>query len=147
LPSQEENNLMRRPRVPAYSRVASVFLLLLFSSAWAQAGPASGNEGASEHRTTLQLDAVRGNPLALRAFLVAMPKGADLHNHLSGAFSAEFFIRAAAKDTFFVDPVSTSFAKPLSMSAASPPQPVCGDGRVSAASAFKNQHLYDALVD
>jgi len=76
-----------------------------------------------------------------------MPKGADLHNHLSGAVYAESFIRAAAEDNLCVDPVSNSFAKPLSMSDASPPQPVCGDGKVPAASAFKNQHLYDALVD
>lgn len=76
-----------------------------------------------------------------------MPKGGDLHNHLSGAIYAESFIRAAAEDNLCVDTSSNSFTKPLSLTSDTAPQPVCGDGKVPAAQAFKNQHLYDALVN
>ena len=40
-------------------------------------------------RAAQELDAVRGDPLALHVFLRRMPKGADLHNHLDGAVYAE----------------------------------------------------------
>ncbi len=36
-------------------------------------------------------------PLPLHAFLAGMPKGADLHMHLSGAVYAETFLRDAAR--------------------------------------------------
>ena len=39
---------------------------------------------------------VTASPPQLRAFLYAMPKGGDLHNHLSGAAYAEGLIRMGA---------------------------------------------------
>jgi len=39
-------------------------------------------------RTTQALEHIRSEPLALRDFLKRMPKGADLHSHLSGAVYA-----------------------------------------------------------
>jgi hypothetical protein len=39
---------------------------------------------------------LRKSPPELYAFLLRMPKGGDLHNHLAGAIYAESFIRAAA---------------------------------------------------
>ena len=102
---------------------------------------------AAERRAEAGLAVARKDPLALRVFLVTMPKGADLHNHLSGAVYAESFIRAAVEDNLCVDPASNSFAKPQSAPDTPQGQPVCGDGKVPAAQALKNQHLYDALVD
>jgi len=86
------------------------------------------------------LDIARKSPLALHAFLVKMPKGADLHSHLSGAVYAESFIRAAAEDNLCVDTPSNSFTRPQSTGD-------CGEGKVPAAQVFKNQKLYDALVN
>lgn len=43
-----------------------------------------------------RFDAVRHSPPELRAFLYRMPKGGDLHSHLSGATYAEVLIAAAA---------------------------------------------------
>src|SRR5215471_17133689 len=129
--------------VVRFCRAAFIFLFFIPSSGFAQAG-SSASPTAGERRTALSLNAARGNPLALRAFLVTMPKGADLHNHLSGAVYAESFIRAAVEDNLCVDPVSNSFAKPQSVTNTSP---VCGEGKVPAAQALKNQHLYDALVN
>jgi adenosine deaminase len=103
--------------------------------------------GSAETRAARALDAARGNPLDLRAFLVRMPKGADLHMHLTGAVYAESFIRAAAEDQLCVVLATFSFAKPVAMTESAPPQPVCGEGRVPVAQAFKDQHLYDALIN
>jgi adenosine deaminase len=76
-----------------------------------------------------------------------MPKGADLHNHLSGAVYAESWIRAAAEDHLCVDIAKLAFAKPQSDSGSGGEQPMCGGGKVPAADAYKDQHLFDALVD
>lgn len=50
--------------------------------------------------------AVAKSPPLLRAFLYAMPKGGDLHNHLSGAAYAEAIIRAGAAADRCVDPAT-----------------------------------------
>src|SRR4030081_3587385 len=92
-----------------------------------------------EQRAARAFEAARANPLDLRAFLVRMPKGADLHNHLAGAIYAESWIRAAAEDGLCVDLASLSFAS----AQAAPPQPACADGKVPATTAFTDQHLYD----
>ena len=75
-----------------------------------------------------------------------MPKGADLHIHLTGAVYAESFIRAAAEDNLCVDTAKLAFVavKPSPDSTSPPP---CGEGKVPAEHAFHDQHLYDALVD
>src|ERR1700757_798954 len=110
------------------------------------ASPA-GSQTASERRTEAALAVARKDPLALHAFLVTMPKGADLHNHLSGAVYAESFIRAAVEDNLCVDTASDSFAKPQSLPDSPQGQPVCGDGKVPATQALKNQQLYNSLVN
>ena len=76
-----------------------------------------------------------------------MPKGADLHMHLSGAIYAETFLKDAAADLLCVNPATLSFTKNVGTTRSLPPQPVCGEGDVRADSVFKDQHLYDALVD
>ena len=117
-------------------------LLLLFSP-WAPAKTKTQRSAAAqtegERRGTLNLEAARANPLQLRNFLKKMPKGADLHNHLSGAVYAESWIRAATEDQLCVNLTSLSFARPGDTG--------CGNGKVPAAAAYKDQHLFDALVD
>jgi adenosine deaminase len=49
-------------------------------------------------RTARYLESVRADPARLHALLLALPKGADLHNHLSGAVSTETLIRLAVND-------------------------------------------------
>ncbi len=100
-----------------------------------------------EQRAIRAFNAARQSPLQLNAFLVNMPKGGDLHMHLSGAVYAETFIRNAAADILCVNPASYSFFKPSATTRSLPPQPVCGEGNLRAADAFKDQNLYDALVD
>ncbi len=124
-------------------------LLIAVSSAIAQKSAATSPSTSSspETRTARALDLARTDPLNLYAFLVRMPKGADLHNHLSGAVYAESWIRAAADDNLCVDLATHSFFQSRAMTDSLPPQPVCGDGNIPAAHAFADQHLYDALID
>ena len=74
-----------------------IFLLLctfLCSAAAAQ---------TAEQKTARYLDSIRKQPPLLLAFLHDIPKGGDLHNHLSGAIYAEDLLDFAASDNFCVD--------------------------------------------
>jgi hypothetical protein len=50
-----------------------------------------------------QFNQLRKSPPELYAFLLRMPKGGDLHNHLAGAVYAESLIHAAAESGLCVD--------------------------------------------
>ena len=105
---------------------------------------------ASEQRAMKALEAVKTgpfSPLSLHAFLARMPKGADLHMHLSGAIYAETFLQDAAADNLCIDLKALSLTKNIGTSRSMPPQAVCAEGQVTAASALKNQKLYDDMVD
>ena len=78
----------------------------------------------------------RRNPGELYAFLLRMPKGGDLHNHLSGAVYAESYLRAGAEDGLCVD------LKNYSMVA-----PPCGENGVPAARTQSDNALANALID
>jgi len=56
-----------------------------------------------EQRAAARLEAVRNDPAALAKLLQRFPKGADLHNHLSGAVYAESYLAWARQDGFRVD--------------------------------------------
>jgi len=85
----------------------------------------------------------QANGLALEAFLRRMPKGADLHMHLSGAVYAETFIKDAVEDGICINPKTASFVRET----AHTPTGSCGQGTVPASNIFKDQKLYDSLVD
>ena len=101
---------------------------------------------APADRAAHALDAARGNPLELRAFLLRMPKGADLHVHLAGAVYAESWIQAGVDDNLCIDLATLGFTK-IDAMRGTPPQPVCGEGKVPAAQALKDQTLYDKLIN
>lgn len=107
----------------------------------AQAKPAQAD--TAEARTATAFEAARQQgPLALHAFLADMPKGGDLHNHLSGAVYAESWIAQAAADGLCVDVATSGLVDKRDASA-----PNCGNGRRPASDALSDQHFYDALVD
>src|SRR6202163_4956054 len=138
---------------PKFSTIAAIFgvalLLLSAGAVCAQTTDrkSAGELGAPEQRTARAYEAARANPLDLHAFLARMPKGADLHYHLSGGVYAESFIRAAAEEGLCVDLASHSFVRPAAAGRSERSQPACGDGKVAAAKAFADQNLYDALID
>ena len=129
--------------------LAAILLLGAPAIAWAQSASSleTLRKAAPEQRAAKALEAASANPLELRAFLVRMPKGADLHYHLTGGVYAESWIRAGAEDNLCVDLATYSFFKTEAMTRSLPPLPVCGDGKVPAANAFTDQKLYDALID
>lgn len=100
-----------------------------------------------EVRAMRALDAARGSSPQLRGFLVRMPKGADLHMHLSGAVYAETFLEDAAHDNLCLDPREHKLVKNIGTTRSLPPQPVCAEGEVRASEVFRNQELYDAMID
>jgi len=102
---------------------------------------------SAEQRTARHFESLRKSPPQLLAFLLAMPKGGDLHNHLSGAIYAESLIRAGAEDGLCVNTATLSYVRPQISSENAPPPAACGEGKIPVAQAFKDQHLYDALID
>lgn len=91
-----------------------------------------------EQRTSRYFDSIRGKPGQLAQFVAKMPKGADLHNHLSGAVYAESYVRYAVQDGLCVDQRSFNLSKP-------PCDPAAG--RWPASDALDDRQLYDAMVN
>ncbi len=79
---------------------------------------------------------IRKNPLELHAFLYRMPKGGDLHNHLSGAIYAETFLKAAADKGLCLDTKALAIV----------PAP-CSGGSVDAKQAQTDNDLRNAMID
>src|SRR5579859_2041506 len=136
------------------SRALKTACLLLFAisttlstSSWPQGikqqaatghSNAGRQAGSSEQKTARYFDSIRKQPLLLHAFLAQMPKGGDLHNHLSGAVYAESFIQWAAEDGICVDRNALSLTKPpCDPSAGKPP----------ATAALQDSTLYGHLLD
>jgi adenosine deaminase len=74
--------------------VRAAAVTLAASAVAAAPPPAAGRESAAAQYFT----SIRHQPSLLHAFLAEMPKGGDLHNHLSGAVYAESYLRWAAAD-------------------------------------------------
>src|SRR4051812_25174042 len=111
--------------------IAALILALLSARAFA-AGDA--NEAATARR----LAAIRTQPLALEAFLHEMPKGGDLHNHLSGAIYAESFLRWAVDDKLCVVLATFTIATaPCDANAGRPP----------ASAVMDDAMLYNQAID
>src|SRR4029077_7258187 len=73
--------------------LASVAILLSWVTlAHAQALKNNRGSGTPEQITQHYFEGVLQQPQQLMAFLLKMPKGADVHNHLSGAIYAESYI-------------------------------------------------------
>jgi adenosine deaminase len=140
--------MIHTPAIRAQHFAIVALLLIVPASTIAQkpAATSSSTSSMPENRAAHALDLARTDPLSLYAFLVRMPKGADLHNHLTGAVYAESWIRFAAADNLCVNLATHSFFQLHAVTDTLPTQ-VCGDGNLPAARANQDQHLYDALID
>ena len=115
-----------------------VVLLAVLAPATAPIRAAAQGPQSAEERAAAAFEASRDNPLLLHAFLKAMPKGGDLHNHPSGAEFAEQYIAYAAEEGLCVlRETMTLVPPPCDAAAARPP----------VSDALRQQALYDALVD
>lgn len=126
------------PRAAAAAVRGSATLAAL-AAALACAAPASAQAAArtAESATASALEALRGRPPLVYAFLRDMPKGGDLHSHLSGAVYAESFIRWAAEDGLCISQRALAVVYP----------PCAGGDTIPAAAAEANGTLYGQLID
>ncbi len=92
--------------------------------------------GTAEQRAARYFETVRGRPPQLFAFLRRMPKGGDLHNHLSGTIYAENYIQWAADKGLCVNQTTLALA-------------TCDQSanQVAASTALSIGVLYRQLVD
>ncbi len=84
---------------------------------------------------------LRKNPLELHAFLYKMPKGADLHNHLSGAIYAESFLEEAIEEHLCIDKAELALVSRPAQATA------CSAGQAEAAAVRTDNALRNALID
>lgn len=103
-------------------------------------GAASGMEGPSaEARLNQWVMEHQQRPNALRALLMEMPKGADLHSHLSGAVYAEEYLTLAAEQGYCFNRRALTLIPPAQ----------CTDAGSTVPARELNQHpdLYNAVLD
>lgn len=86
-------------RLLTFALTVAASVLSLVAHPAAQRSPAAGDDAAAAGR---YFASIRTNRPVLLAFLSEMPKGADLHNHLSGAIYAESYLQWAAADNLCV---------------------------------------------
>ena len=115
-------------------RIAAV--VVLAAAAVAAAPPQSAASG--EAATARYFASIRKNPSLLLAFLTRMPKGGDLHNHLSGAIYAESYLRWAADDGLCVATATLSIVGGTCDANA---------GRPPAADVVRNGTLFSQAID
>jgi adenosine deaminase len=123
-------------------RVARVVPLLIGVCLFVFGVPALLAQASSpEARTARAFQQARqeGSP-ALYAFFYRMPKGADLHMHLTGSVFAETWIHEAAEDDDCVNAAQLRFDSAHHA-------PRCPAGETAASGVLSDQHLYDELVD
>ncbi|HLH42250.1 MAG TPA: hypothetical protein VKV74_04635 [Bryobacteraceae bacterium] len=116
-------------------------LALLAGGAIAWTALGAARPGASLEQRFAEL---RKHPAELYAFLLEMPKGADLHSHLSGAVYAETYLRIAAEDGLCVDLRTYALIAPP---AAPREKARCGDNAADAAQLRTDNRLASAVID
>ncbi len=128
---------------PLMTKFSSLQVCLGFIICSSLAVSATAKETLTSQRSEAQVSAWlekhRNQPPAMRAFLQRMPKGGDIHSHLSGAVYAENYLKWAAADGYCVDPVAKTLIEPSA----------CGQNSkyFPASELFNRTATYDALVD
>ena len=92
----------------------------------------------SEQAAARYFETIRKSPPQMLAFVKRMPKGADLHSHLSGAVYAESYIQWGANKGLCVHQVTTVLSQPPCDEAA---------GQIPVKQALTNSVLYGKLID
>ncbi len=78
----------------------------------AQSAVVKRTRATPEQRTARYFETIRKSPPQMLAFLLSMPKGGDLHSHLSGAVYAESYIQWAAGDGLCVNRTTMVLSRP-----------------------------------
>ena len=112
-----------------------------FICTFALIGIAAGQSSKEEEKTSKYMESVRHQPGLLLAFLQQMPKGGDLHVHLSGAIYAESFIDWASENALCVDRTTSKLIH-AACDSCEPYKP-----KPSVRCAYQDHILYDQLID
>lgn len=91
---------------------------------------------AREEAVAARFAKAAASPTELRLLLRAMPKGADLHNHMGGSVYAEDFLRWAGEKGLCLSPATPAFAAPP-----------CAPGQSVKEVAEKQPFLFARMVD
>nr|WP_295828605.1 adenosine deaminase [uncultured Azospirillum sp.] len=116
--------------------------LLLAGCATAEMGGGSAGSDVAGSAAARRFEAVRTSPPELRSFLYRMPKGADLHSHLTGAVYAESYLRMAADAGLCFDVKGNMLVAPTAKAPCKPKA-----GRPGAAAVIADSVLYPAALD
>src|SRR6202012_5858971 len=128
-----ENRRMFRRWIPLVLGIAAIAA----RGAEPPKAPVAGATASMDRR----LAELKKSPPELFAFLYKMPKGGDLHNHLSGAIYAENFLAAAVEQHLCVDKVALALMPAPAQGGA------CPTGQVDAGQTQSDNTLRNALID
>jgi len=98
--------------------------------------------GSAEARTARYFESLRKSPPQQLAFLLRMPKGGDLHNHLSGSIYAESYIQWAAQNGLCVNNQTMALVVPADKTSCDPKS-----NQPPASMALTNSVLYRQMID
>src|SRR5690242_2951550 len=142
LTSEKRNSLMRKVSpVKLLRREITWALVVVLSCAFTlSAQPLTSQRAAAEQKTATYFDSIRKSPPQQLAFLLKMPKGGDLHNHISGAIYAESYIAWAAEKGLCVNNGTMALSVPASPSK-------CDPGQTPATTALTSSVLYRQMID
>lgn len=98
--------------------------------------------GSAEQKTARHFESLRKLPPQQLAFLLRMPKGGDLHNHLSGSIYAESYIQWAADNGLCVNNQTLVLSVPREKSNCDPKKDL-----TTASAALSNGVLYRQMID
>ena len=127
---------MSELRIARWNRAFAAALVMLLGMVPVYSQKAASPPSA-EQKTARYFESVRNQPSLLMDFLKQMPKGGDLHNHLSGAVYAESFVKWAVQDGLCIDRANSAFVAP----------PCDAKDRPPASTAYQDQALYNQLLD
>ncbi|MDQ3945144.1 MAG: adenosine deaminase [Actinomycetota bacterium] len=117
-------------RTPSILRVLLTVSVVVGLTVWPPVAAPAGIDTVERY-----LDSIRDEPDRLAAFLRDMPKGGDLHTHLSGATSTETLLRFAVEDGLCLD-TATHVAM----------APPCGPRQRPAAETANDPAYHDEVV-
>ncbi len=123
------------------SRIDRVLICICFMSSFPLLAAAQAKRTAEE-RTADYMESIRHQPSLALAFLREMPKGGDLHNHLSGGIYAERWIDFAAEDGLCVDRTTSILLAP-------PCEAACEKytSKPAVRCAYGDHVLYNSIID
>lgn len=114
------------------------------SLATSQTGDAqkAARSQTAERKAARYFESIRKSPPAQLAFLLRMPKGGDLHNHLSGSIYAESYIQWAAENGLCVNNQTMALVVPPAKSSCDPKA-----DQSPASLALTNSLVYRQMID